>query len=117
MKEQRSSQPLCRDGRKGQCCCAIERLYVADSVYDAFVERFVDVVSREWRVGDPKVEETSVGAMALPDAPDILGSQVVDAVERGGKLLLGGEKTQVGGKGRFFEPTVIAEATEEMLLM
>jgi len=101
----------------GQSCCAIERIYVADAIYDDFVERFAAHVRETWTVGDPTADGTAIGPMALPGAPQALKAQVVDAVERGGRLLLGGEPTRVDGAGRYFEPTVVADATNDMTLM
>ena len=100
----------------GQSCCAVERVYVDRSRYDAFVTAFVEEVRETYRPGDPRDEATTQGALAQASAPPFLTAQVADARDRGGEVLLGGEPVQVDGRGRFFEPTVVAGATEEMEL-
>ena len=55
--------------------------------------------------------------MAQASAARTLTAQVGDAVAKGGRLLLGGKPATVNGKGRFFEATVVADATEPMELM
>ncbi len=100
----------------GQSCCSIERIYVHRSLYDRFVEQAVRVV-RGYRLGDPLDEATTMGPMALPGAPAALAEQVADARERGGAVLCGGEPLQVEGRGRFFAPTVVADAPQDSALM
>jgi acyl-CoA reductase-like NAD-dependent aldehyde dehydrogenase len=101
----------------GQSCCAVERIYVDRAIYDEFVERFVAETRAAWSLGDPSVEGSALGPMALPGAIETLEAHVADAVARGGRLLLGGNRAQVGGRGRYFEATVVADAPPESLLM
>jgi acyl-CoA reductase-like NAD-dependent aldehyde dehydrogenase len=100
----------------GQSCCAIERIYVHASLYDRFVEAAVALV-KQYRLGDPLDEQTTLGPMTLPSAPGLLAAQVREAVEQGGKLLCGGQPASVEGKGRFFAPTVVADAPQKSPLM
>ncbi len=100
----------------GQSCCGIERIYVHRSHYDAFVNAAVELV-RQYRLGDPLDEATTMGPMATPDATSFLSRQVDEAKAKGGKVLCGGKAATVNGKGRFFEPCVVADATHEMSLM
>ena len=67
----------------GQTCVGIERVYVVDSVYDAFVEKLKDKVS-ELRAGE------SYGPMTLPSQVNIISRHVQDAVSRGGEAVVGG---------------------------
>lgn len=100
----------------GQSCCAVERIYVHRSLYDRFVEQAVRLV-RAYRLGDPLDEATTMGPMALHDAPSVLAAQVADAQAGGGKVLCGGEPLSVDGRGRFFAPTVVADAPQRSSLM
>ncbi len=100
----------------GQSCCGIERIYVHQSLYDRFVEGAVKAVAA-YKLGDPLEEATTLGPMATPDAPGFLEKQVSEAKALGGRVLCGGAPLSVGGKGRFFAPTVVAEATHRMALM
>jgi acyl-CoA reductase-like NAD-dependent aldehyde dehydrogenase len=98
----------------GQSCCSVERIYVHASVYDAFVEAFVAEV-KGYALGDPTRDATYLGAITRPSHLDYLGHQVVDAVSRGARLLLGGKV--LPGPGAFFEATVLADVNHHMELM
>ena len=98
----------------GQSCCSVERIYVHESVYDAFVAAFVAEV-RGYKMGDPMEETTYIGAITRRPQLDVLKKQVADAKKKGAKLLLGG--SVVRGKGNWFEPTVFADVDHSMLLM
>src|SRR5262249_23609542 len=60
---------------------------------------------------------TTMGPMAQPQAPEFLERQVEQAVARGAKVLCGGKRTRVDGRGRFFEPTVLVDVDESMDVM
>ena len=98
----------------GQSCCSVERIYVHGSVYDAFVDAFVDEV-KGYRMGDPMDEATYIGAIARRPQLDVLRKQVADAKRNGARLLLGGHA--VRGRGNWFAPTVFADVDHSMLLM
>ena len=100
----------------GQSCCAIERIYVHEHVYDEVVERAVEA-ARGLVLGDPRVAATTIGPMAQSNQLAFLTAQVADARQRGARVLLGGESTQVSGRGRFFQPTVIADTDHAMDVM
>jgi len=97
----------------GQSCCAIERVYVHHSLYDEFISRAIPLL-QSYKLGDPFVEGTTLGPMAQPDAPEFIHRQVQSAVRDGAKLIFGGKPTKVQGKGRFFEPTLLADTTQSM---
>jgi acyl-CoA reductase-like NAD-dependent aldehyde dehydrogenase len=100
----------------GQSCCAVERIYVDRSIYDEFLEALVAEARR--RVpGDPFDERTLLGAIAQADGLETIGRHVADAVDKGARLLAGGRAVTVDGRGRYFEATVLAEATHEMETM
>jgi len=98
----------------GQSCCSVERIYVHDSIYDAFVEAFVAEV-KGYKLGDPMDEATYIGAITRRPQLDVLKKQVADAKRKGAKLLLGGHA--VKSKGNWFEPTVFSDVDHSMLLM
>jgi acyl-CoA reductase-like NAD-dependent aldehyde dehydrogenase len=100
----------------GQSCCAVERVYVHRSRYEAFVEAALPLM-RAYVLGDPRDAATSLGPIAQPWHPAELESQVEDAVGRGARLLHGGRRTSVAGRGRFFEPTVLVDVPDDAIVM
>jgi acyl-CoA reductase-like NAD-dependent aldehyde dehydrogenase len=98
----------------GQSCCAVERVYVHHNVARAFNDAFVTAV-RGYAVGDPAAEDTFIGPLARKQQIEVLESQVADAVKHGARVESGGNRR--GGKGYFFEPTVITGADHRMKLM
>lgn len=94
----------------GQTCVCANRLYVQDGIYDSFVEKFAAKV-KALKVGNGFEEGVMQGPLIEDAAIDKVQRHVDDAVAKGGKVLAGGRK--IGGQ--FFEPTVIAEATSDML--
>ena len=98
----------------GQSCCAVERIYVHQDVYPAFIEAFVDEVKR-FRVGNPEEEGVFIGPLARPEQVDALKQQVQDAVDQGAELLTGG--APIARDGYYFEPTVLTDVHHEMQVM
>jgi glyceraldehyde-3-phosphate dehydrogenase (NADP+) len=86
----------------GQVCISVQRLYVHDDVYDAFMTRFL-AGAAGLRLGDPLDPATDVGPMVDPEAAARTQSWVDEAVALGGEVLLGGT-----ADGSFFAPTVLA---------
>ncbi len=98
----------------GQSCCAVERIYVSEPIYDQFVEAFVKEV-KSYKIGDPVELETFVGPLTRPQQMEILQGQIEDAIEKGGSLTAGGKK--IDRKGYYFEPTVVVNCNHEMKIM
>ncbi len=98
----------------GQSCCAVERIYVHEGVYDAFVRAYTDQV-RKMVVGDPRDAATEIGALSRPGQLEFLLQQIGDAVEKGAKLLYGGRRVE--RKGYFIEPAVLVDVHHGMKLM
>ena len=90
----------------GQSCIAAKRFIVHESVYDEFLEKFVEEMDA-LMMGDPADEETEVGPQAREDLVDDLHEQVEESVEMGAELKLGGEPAD--REGAFYQPTVLAE--------
>lgn len=97
----------------GQSCCAVERVYVHEKIYDQFIIHFVEE-TKKLTVGDPLSGKTQ-GAITRPVHIDFLKQQIEDAVKKGAKVLTGGKP--VSGKGAFFEPTVLTNVNHTMNLM
>jgi acyl-CoA reductase-like NAD-dependent aldehyde dehydrogenase len=98
----------------GQSCCGIERVYVEASIYDRFLEAAIAVAKQDYRPGDPSDPATTFGPMAQPNAPKTILGQVEEARRLGARVILGGKPTQLGGRGRFFEPTIVADTDHRM---
>jgi succinate-semialdehyde dehydrogenase/glutarate-semialdehyde dehydrogenase len=99
---------MCKFRNSGQTCISANRILVQEGIYDEFVSRLVDAVSK-LKVGNGLEPETNVGPLIEQSAIDKVQRHVGDAVDRGGELLLGGE----GLGGLFWQPTVITGVTTE----
>ena len=94
----------------GQTCVCSNRLYVQDGVYDEFVEKFAAKV-RTAKVGNGFEDGVNQGPLIEEAAMEKVQRHVDDAVAKGGRVLVGGKRLA----GQFFEPTVVADATADML--
>jgi acyl-CoA reductase-like NAD-dependent aldehyde dehydrogenase len=91
----------------GQVCISVQRLFVHDDVFDAFVEKFTAAAAR-LRLGDPLDAETDLGPMVDQKAALRTQAWVDEAVAMGGRVLLGGK-----ADGTFFAPTILADTPVE----
>ena len=98
----------------GQGCCSVERIYVHESVHDAFVEHFVSTV-RGMTAGDPLDPATYIGAITREPQLAVLDAQVKDALAKGATVQCGGQRKP--GPGWGFEPTVVTGCDHTMELM
>jgi succinate-semialdehyde dehydrogenase/glutarate-semialdehyde dehydrogenase len=94
----------------GQTCVCSNRLYVQSGVYDEFVAKFAAKVKTA-KVGNGFEEGVNQGPLIEEAALQKVERHVSDAVAKGARLLAGGKRLQ----GQFFEPTVVADATADML--
>ncbi len=94
----------------GQTCVCANRIYVQDAVYDEFVSKFAAKV-KALKVGNGFEAGVVQGPLIEPAAVQKVERHVADALAKGGKLLAGGKVLQ----GQFFEPTVLGDATADML--
>ncbi|HMA18659.1 MAG TPA: aldehyde dehydrogenase family protein, partial [Thermoanaerobaculia bacterium] len=85
----------------GQLCIAAKRFLVQRAVASGFRDRLIEGIGR-LKVGDPRLEETDIGPIGKHESLDIARYQVQEALERGGRLLIGGR-----AEGPFFYPTLI----------
>jgi succinate-semialdehyde dehydrogenase/glutarate-semialdehyde dehydrogenase len=90
----------------GQSCIAAKRFIIHKSVYDQFLERFVEGV-KALRVGDPMNPETEVGPLATESIREELAAQVEKTIEMGARAMCGARK--IDGAGFYYEPTVLVD--------
>jgi succinate-semialdehyde dehydrogenase/glutarate-semialdehyde dehydrogenase len=95
----------------GQTCVCVNRLLVQDQVYDTFVEKFTRAVT-ELRVGNGLDKNVQIGPLIHEKGLKKVKNHVEDAVAKGAKITAGGKSLQ----GLFYEPTVLAEATTDMII-
>ena len=94
----------------GQTCVCANRIYVQDAVYDEFVQKFTAKV-KTLKVGNGFDEGVVQGPLIEDAAVQKVERHVQDAIQKGGRVMVGGHKID----GQFFEPTVIANASADML--
>ncbi|WP_033792368.1 NAD-dependent succinate-semialdehyde dehydrogenase [Pantoea septica] len=97
----------------GQVCVSVNRFYIHDAVYDRFVNQLAEEV-KKLKVGNGVEEGVVVGPLIEASAMDKVEEHVKDARAKGGRIVTGGERHALGGN--FWQPTVIADAHEEMKL-
>ncbi len=98
----------------GQSCCSVERIYVHETIYDDYIKEFLKEVS-SWKVGEPTEPGVYFGPLTREAQIAILENQVADALAKGARILLGGNR--IKRKGNYFEPTILVDVTHEMLVM
>jgi succinate-semialdehyde dehydrogenase/glutarate-semialdehyde dehydrogenase len=94
----------------GQTCVCSNRFYVHESVYEEFAAKFAAKVKTA-KVGNGFADGVNQGPLIEPAALDKVERHVQDAIAKGGRVLTGGKRLD----GQFFEPTVIADATADMV--
>lgn len=92
----------------GQVCISVQRIYVQERVYDAFLKKFT-AHAKKIAVGDPMDEKTVVGPLIDSKAADRVEAWIAEARSAGAKVLAGGRR-----KGNVIEPTVISDAAREI---
>ena len=98
----------------GQSCCAVERVYVHQNVYDQFITLFEQEV-KALKVGNPMDRAHQQGSLTRPSHIAFIESQIQDAITKGAKVLCGGKR--IAGQGAFFEPTVLTHVNHQMKVM
>eukprot|EP01103_Thecamoeba_quadrilineata_P002698 TRINITY_DN12603_c0_g1_i1.p1 TRINITY_DN12603_c0_g1~~TRINITY_DN12603_c0_g1_i1.p1 ORF type:complete len:489 (+),score=118.36 TRINITY_DN12603_c0_g1_i1:21-1487(+) len=101
----------------GQGCCSVERIYVAQEIYEPFLEELVKT-TKTFKIGDPLHDETYIGPLTRKEQVKVLSEQVRDAKEKGARILLGGQSwnDSPNGKGYFFLPTIVADVRKDMII-
>ncbi len=98
----------------GQCCCGIERIYVHESLYDAFVEKAVALV-RSYVLGDPRDETTTLGPMANTRFAAEVRAQIDEAVAEGAVTHI--ETMAADDGAAYLTPQILTNVTHEMRIM
>ncbi len=97
----------------GQTCVCANRFYVQEGVYDAFVEKFAAKVGAI-KVGNGFTPGINQGPLIDDAAITKVEAHVADALALGARMVVGGKRAEALGL-RFFEPTLLADATPDML--
>ncbi|WP_234835375.1 aldehyde dehydrogenase family protein [Sinorhizobium meliloti] len=100
----------------GQCCCGIERIYVHESLYDAFVEKSVAWVSN-YKLGNPLDPETTLGPMANKRFAATVRNQVADAISKGARALIDPKLFPQDDGGAYLAPQVLVDVDHSMEFM
>jgi len=100
----------------GQCCCGIERIYVHESLYDAFVEKSVAWVSN-YRLGNPLDPETSLGPMAHKRFAQVVREQIAEATTKGARALVDPKLFPQDDGGAYLAPQILVDVDHSMTIM
>jgi acyl-CoA reductase-like NAD-dependent aldehyde dehydrogenase len=98
----------------GQSCCAVERMYVQEKVYDAFVASYVEQC-KKMVAGNPLDKLTDIGPLSRKEQQAFLTGQVNDALSKGATLLCGGNIPD--GRGYFIAPGILVNVNHTMRIM
>lgn len=98
----------------GQCCCGIERIYVHESLFDAFVEKAV-AIAEAYKLGDPLEASTDIGPMAQPRFADEVRAQIAEAVADGARTHVAKKAEDDGGA--YLTPQILTGVTHDMRIM
>jgi succinate-semialdehyde dehydrogenase/glutarate-semialdehyde dehydrogenase len=97
----------------GQTCVCANRFYVHKNVHDAFVEKLA-LATKSIKIGNGLEQGVSQGPLIDQAAIEKVERHVADALSKGARLVIGGKRASLGGT--FFEPTVLANVTNTMLI-
>jgi acyl-CoA reductase-like NAD-dependent aldehyde dehydrogenase len=100
----------------GQCCCGIERIYVHESLYDAFVEKAVAWV-KALKLGNPFDADSTLGPMANKRFAKVVRDQIAEAVAKGAKALIDPELFPADDGGAYLAPQVLVNVDHSMRVM
>lgn len=102
-------------GNSGQICVAANRFFVHSSLYDTFLEKYIERVNKI-KLGFGIDQKPDMGPMVTRNERDRMFELIEDAVAKGGKVLIGGKIPSGKETGNWMEPTVISGMTTEMRL-
>lgn len=98
----------------GQCCCGIERIYVHESLFDAFVEKAVAWVNAQ-KLGNPLDPETTMGPMANVRFANEVRAQIEEALADGATAHI--DTMQADDGGAYLTPQILTGVTHQMRVM
>jgi acyl-CoA reductase-like NAD-dependent aldehyde dehydrogenase len=99
----------------GQSCCGVKRIYAHRRVHGDLVAALA-AHARAYAPGDPGDDATTLGPLATPEAPGELERQLAEARAAGARIVVGGERASLGGRGRFFAPTIVEGARRDLAI-
>ncbi|VGM96888.1 Succinate-semialdehyde dehydrogenase [NADP(+)] GabD [uncultured Avibacterium sp.] len=97
----------------GQTCICTNRIYVQAGIYEAFVQKFCEKV-QQIKLGEANQPDVTMGPLIRQSAVDKVQRHIDDALQKGAKLVLGGKPADLGGT--FFQPTVLKDVNQTMLV-
>jgi acyl-CoA reductase-like NAD-dependent aldehyde dehydrogenase len=100
----------------GQCCCGIERIYVAEQHFDAFVAKAVEIVSG-YKLGNPLDPETTLGPMAHARFAAEVRAQTAEAIAAGAKAHIDPSLFPQDDGGAYLMPQILTDVTHDMRVM
>jgi succinate-semialdehyde dehydrogenase / glutarate-semialdehyde dehydrogenase len=100
----------------GHSCLSIERIYVQDSIFDAFLEKIVEKAQR-LKLAYPSVFDGQIGPIISEKQVEIIDNHLKDALEKGAKLHTGVGHTEQKGGGFYCFPTILTAVSNDMKLM
>jgi acyl-CoA reductase-like NAD-dependent aldehyde dehydrogenase len=101
----------------GQSCCGIERIYVAEALYDRFVEAFV-ALTLQYRLGNPLDEKVNLGPVVRASAADFVRGHIREAVAQGARALIDPKRFEADAPGTpYLAPQVLVNVNHEMRVM
>ncbi len=101
----------------GQSCCGVERIYVHQTIYQPFVDRFVDTVKR-YRLGNPLDADTTIGPMVNDGAAEFVRGQIKQACERGATACIDAALFPADRPGsNYLAPQVLVDVDHQMAVM
>jgi len=101
----------------GQCCCGIERLYIARPLYNAFVEKAAAWVSSGLRLGNPLEQEITIGPMANVRFAQEVRSQTAEAIASGARGLIDPKQFPTDDGGAYLMPQILVDVNHDMRVM
>lgn len=100
----------------GQTCICTNRLYVHESIANAFTAMLKDKVA-QLKIGSGLEDNVELGPLINGKALEKVQSHLIDAVKNGAKVVCGGSKWEENLDGHFYRPTILSEVTDDMLIM
>ena len=98
----------------GQTCVCANRIFVQNGIYEAFTAKLCEAVEN-FKVGNGLDEGVTIGPLINQQGLDKVEAHVVDAVEHGAKVVVGGARHELGGL--YYQPTILTDVQPESLLM
>lgn len=97
----------------GQTCVCTNRIYVQAGIYEQFLTKFKQKMA-QIKLGSANEQGVTMGPLITQSAVEKVQSHIEDAVQKGATVMMGGKPSALGGT--FFEPTLLRDATQSMLI-